>query len=260
VDSLDPALFDSDEMRAVLAARDIGTLYRLLRRLGVSQRHIAQLTDQSQSEVSEIIRGRQVRDVRVLERIADGLGIPRAWLDVSCGEEVPDPSSAEEVKRRALLAATSAAALGEVLVGLGEPIELALPNGQALPSQLSMSHVHAARAVTERLRGVARYYGGQAGLFGAATTIYTPWTQVPGPGVIKTQLAAVLAADDPRLPTLTSPAEPAVRDRLRPLMNGTDEATRCLAEANEEWGAPRCLRARGWGFRDRRGAPGSRLA
>lgn len=35
---LDPALFDSDEMRAVLAARGIGTLYRHLRRLGISQR------------------------------------------------------------------------------------------------------------------------------------------------------------------------------------------------------------------------------
>jgi predicted XRE-type DNA-binding protein len=66
VDPLDPALFEDDEVRAVLASRDIGTLYRLLRRLGVSQRQIAQLTGQSQSEVSEIIRGRQVSNVWVL--------------------------------------------------------------------------------------------------------------------------------------------------------------------------------------------------
>ncbi|MBW0010411.1 MAG: transcriptional regulator, partial [Pseudonocardiales bacterium] len=46
-------------MRAALAARDIGALYRLLRRVGVSQRKIAQLTGQSPSEVSEIIKGRQ---------------------------------------------------------------------------------------------------------------------------------------------------------------------------------------------------------
>ncbi|MBV9028726.1 MAG: helix-turn-helix transcriptional regulator, partial [Pseudonocardiales bacterium] len=57
-------------MRAALAARDIGALYRLLRRVGVSQRKIAQLTGQSPSEVSEIIKGRQVLNVRVLERIA----------------------------------------------------------------------------------------------------------------------------------------------------------------------------------------------
>jgi transcriptional regulator with XRE-family HTH domain len=198
VEPLDPALFEDDEMRAALAARDIGKVYRYLRRLGISQRQTAQLTGQSQSEVSEIIRGRQVRDVTVLERIADGLGLPRARLGVSYGEKAPEASSAEEevdedVKRRALIATTSAAALGEVLLGLGEPIGLALATAHALPSQLSISHVQIVRAVTERLRGVSRCYGGQAGLFGAAATIYTRWMQVPAPEATKAQLAAALA-------------------------------------------------------------------
>lgn len=70
-----PAFLESDDVHAALAARDIGTLYRLLQRLGVTQREIAQLTDQSQSEVLEIPKGRKVRDVWVLERITDGLGI-----------------------------------------------------------------------------------------------------------------------------------------------------------------------------------------
>jgi transcriptional regulator with XRE-family HTH domain len=196
VDLLDPALLD-DEMRAVLAARDIGTLYRHLRRLGISQRQIAQLTGQSQSEISEIIKGRQVRDVRVLERIADGLGIPRARLGVSYGEEVPDPSSAEEevdedVKRRALIATASTAVVGQAL-GLGVPVEVALPSGQPLPSRLGMSDVHAVRAVTEQLRGVTRYFGGQADVFGGAVAAYTPWLQVPAPEAVKTQLVAALA-------------------------------------------------------------------
>ncbi|MBV8540028.1 MAG: transcriptional regulator, partial [Pseudonocardiales bacterium] len=60
---IDPEFFDGDEVRAALAARDIGALYRLLRRVGVSQRKIAQLTGQSPSEVSEIIKGRQVLNV-----------------------------------------------------------------------------------------------------------------------------------------------------------------------------------------------------
>lgn len=38
MDPLDPALFDSDEVRAALAARDVGTVYRLLWRAGVNQR------------------------------------------------------------------------------------------------------------------------------------------------------------------------------------------------------------------------------
>jgi hypothetical protein len=38
MDPFDPAFFDDDAVRAALAARDIGTLYRLLWRVGVSQR------------------------------------------------------------------------------------------------------------------------------------------------------------------------------------------------------------------------------
>ena len=50
----------------------------MLQREGVPQREIAERVGQSQSEVSEILRGRRVRDVMVLERIVDGLGVPRA--------------------------------------------------------------------------------------------------------------------------------------------------------------------------------------
>jgi len=139
-----------------------------------------------------------VRDVWLLERIADGLGIPRAWMGLSYVEQGLDPSSGkkevdEEMKRRALLAATWAAALGQTFLGLGELTELALPTGQALPSRLDMSHVHAVRAVTHRLVGVARYYGGQADLFGAAATLYTRWLQVPAIEAVKAQLATALA-------------------------------------------------------------------
>lgn len=42
----DPAFLEDDDMRAAFAARDIGTVYRLLGRLGVSQRQIAQRTGQ----------------------------------------------------------------------------------------------------------------------------------------------------------------------------------------------------------------------
>jgi transcriptional regulator with XRE-family HTH domain len=53
-------------------------VYRLLQRFGVAQRRIAALTDQSQSEVSEIIAGRRVVvSFDVLARIAEGLGVPR---------------------------------------------------------------------------------------------------------------------------------------------------------------------------------------
>ncbi|MGH3708651.1 MAG: helix-turn-helix domain-containing protein, partial [Pseudonocardiaceae bacterium] len=63
-------------MRAALAARDISQVYRLLNAAGVSQRRIAALVGQSQSEVSEIVNGRQVQAYAVLHRICTGLGVP----------------------------------------------------------------------------------------------------------------------------------------------------------------------------------------
>ncbi|MGH3722401.1 MAG: hypothetical protein ACRDRI_26910 [Pseudonocardiaceae bacterium] len=76
---------------------------------------------------------------------------------------------------------------------LAEPIQLPLPTGWVLPSRLGMSHVHTVRAVTDRLRSVARYQGGQGDVFGAAATLYTRWMGVPAPEDVKARLAAALA-------------------------------------------------------------------
>jgi hypothetical protein len=89
----------------------------------VSQRRIGQLTGQAQSEVYEILKGREVRHVWVLERIVDGLGAPRAWMGLSYGEQAPDVPSVEEVdedvKRRALITAAMAARCGWSSQGWG---------------------------------------------------------------------------------------------------------------------------------------------
>ena len=112
-------------MRAALAARDIGAVYRGLRKMGISQRQIAQCTGQSQSEVSEILRGRQVRAYDVLVRIADGLSIPREYMGLSYGdsatyaEEVTVSDSPEgdddEMRRRAVILAAPVALWGQAL-------------------------------------------------------------------------------------------------------------------------------------------------
>jgi predicted XRE-type DNA-binding protein len=60
VEPIDPALFERADLRAALAGHDIAAVYRTLRELGVSQRRIAALTGQSQSEVSEIVHGRSL--------------------------------------------------------------------------------------------------------------------------------------------------------------------------------------------------------
>ncbi len=99
------------------------------------------------------------------------------------------------MRRRALIAATSLAALGRIVTSLGGLAELALPRtgDESLPSRLSMSHVQAIEAVTERLRALARQYGGQAEVFGAAAKHYTRWMKVPATEAVKARLGRALA-------------------------------------------------------------------
>jgi transcriptional regulator with XRE-family HTH domain len=82
--------------RQALAHRDIAAVYRILRNSGVSQASIALKTGQKQSEVSEIISGRQVKSVVLLERIADGLGVPRGWMGLA-HESGPAPMVQEDL-------------------------------------------------------------------------------------------------------------------------------------------------------------------
>ncbi len=70
-------------MRSLLAAHDITGLYRALTAAGFSQTQIAKWTGQSQSEVSEIIKGRRVLAYDVLVRIAEGLGMPRGYMGLA---------------------------------------------------------------------------------------------------------------------------------------------------------------------------------
>lgn len=166
---LDPALFATVKMRRALAGRDIGGVYRLLKAAGVSQREIARRTGQSQSEVSEILAGRQVRDVRVLERIADGLDIPRELVGLAgAGSPFGEVVSEEDVKRRYathLLAMGAIAAFGGPVRGIGElAVGLPVPAMPTeLPSRVGTTDVATIRGYTDHLLTQARRYGGQAG-------------------------------------------------------------------------------------------------
>ena len=51
--------------------------------MGLTQRQIAELTGQSQSEVSEILAGRKVLSYALLVRIADRLAVPRERMGLS---------------------------------------------------------------------------------------------------------------------------------------------------------------------------------
>ncbi len=162
-------------MRAALAQRDISQVYRLLNKAGVPQRTIAALVGQSQSEVSEIIKGRRVQAYDVLARICTGLGVPREAMELSFGaypvnSSVAEPGEEDEadVLRRQfdhLLALAGVAALGAVIPGLGKLLSPALPPGQplAVPSRIGRADVEAIRDLTRAVAVAASTVGGQAG-------------------------------------------------------------------------------------------------
>jgi transcriptional regulator with XRE-family HTH domain len=111
-------VWEQPEMRDALSNRNIIQVYRLLRRRDMSQRQIAALTGQSQSEVSEILKGRQVMAYDVLARIADGLSIPRGYMGLAYDDATavrvtnPQDDEDESDKRRRFLAHAAAVTMG----------------------------------------------------------------------------------------------------------------------------------------------------
>ncbi|HLT10658.1 MAG TPA: helix-turn-helix transcriptional regulator, partial [Micromonosporaceae bacterium] len=161
---VDPALWQRPDMRRALAERDIGTVFRLLQRVGVSQRRIAALTGQSQSEISEILAGRQVVSYDVLVRIADGLGVPRGQLGLAYDETTAAIVGAHDVgdddPRRTL------ARIAELSVGGAvdpqtwvEPFALAWAPP---PDRVGRGDVTRLVEITGRLRAIDHEYGGGA--------------------------------------------------------------------------------------------------
>src|SRR5689334_401918 len=114
------AYWDRPEMRDALARRDIGTVFRLLVESGVAQRELAQTTRQNQSEISDIIGGRQVMAYELLERIALSLGIPRGYLGLAYEPISPAPSRDETAERAAFLAHAAETVIGRPVFGTSE--------------------------------------------------------------------------------------------------------------------------------------------
>jgi transcriptional regulator with XRE-family HTH domain len=82
--ALPDVFWESPDTVGVLAARDVGGLFRLVRRsTGASQTQIGIATGLSQAQVSEIMGGtRRVTSIEVLSRIVTGLHMPRSASDV----------------------------------------------------------------------------------------------------------------------------------------------------------------------------------
>jgi len=157
-------------MRDALAAREVSSIYKQLRRNGVSQRQIAAMTGQSQSEVSEILKGRQVMAYDVLTRIADGLGVPRGYMGLAYDEataarvavtrETPEAEEPENVKRRKFLAHAAQIAVGANVLGADAGNWVSSPLLTPAPGRIGMTDVRQVEAATRALRSLDYQYGG----------------------------------------------------------------------------------------------------
>jgi transcriptional regulator with XRE-family HTH domain len=209
---IDPGVWAQPDVRAALAVRDISAVYRGLRDAGVSQRQIAQCTGQSQSEVSEIVKGRVVKDYRVLERIAEGLDIPLEYMGLSwwaadgryAGQdetysdevtvaETPEGVSADMLRRH-VLALGATAAFGVSVKGLGELLDLPrLVSATPLPSRIFAVHVAQVRDLTRLLGATGKAHGPDPEVSSAAAASATRLLNVPGAEPIKQALMAAVA-------------------------------------------------------------------
>jgi transcriptional regulator with XRE-family HTH domain len=169
--AIDPAIWKRADMRAALAARDIRTVYRLLKQCGVSQRRIASLTGQSQSEVSEIFRGREVMAYDVLLRIAQGLVIPRGYLGLAYtdneGMPVAEPSydaapigTEENEETQLLLARVAEVTIGAATLDAASWLHPFEPSVAPIPQRVGMADVARLESITRGLRLLDYQHGG----------------------------------------------------------------------------------------------------
>jgi len=161
------------DMRRALAARDLGTVFRLLQKHGTSQRTIAALTGMSSSEVYEVLRGRRVMAYEVLCRVADGFGVPRgylglaydtdtaSWLDQNLVPAQTRTDHEDDPRGHALLAYAA-----EVTVGTAGELSpewaTVPPAATPLPGQVAPEDVEQVEAVTAQLRNLDYRFGGGA--------------------------------------------------------------------------------------------------
>ncbi|GAB2994203.1 helix-turn-helix domain-containing protein [Saccharothrix stipae] len=165
---INPVVWHDRDIRAALAQRNIGRVYQLLRRFGVSQRQIAACTGQGQSEVSAIVNGRQVQAYDVLERIADGLGVPRGYMGLAYSDDAvaralsSGSHGAEDgfMQRRGFLGLVSKLVVGSALT----PVELdfldVTPSTTPVPGHVGAIDVEQVRTVTATLRALDLAHGG----------------------------------------------------------------------------------------------------
>ncbi|RKF24682.1 transcriptional regulator [Micromonospora globbae] len=155
-------------MRAHLARHDIGAVFGFLKERGFSWSAIATATGLGASRVSEIASGRRiVTDYSVLERIAEGLNIPRHYMGLALDEQAlqhrqgsfsGQAGPVAPIDHRELLGVVASIAVGAIPAD----VERWLPNSEqiAVPATVSPDEVATVRAVTAFHRRLDAAAGG----------------------------------------------------------------------------------------------------
>ncbi|GAA1260514.1 helix-turn-helix transcriptional regulator [Sphaerisporangium rubeum] len=176
-------IWERPAMRRALAERDMAAVYLMLQRNGVSQRRLAALTGQSQSEISEILNGRQVMAYDVLVRIADGLGVPRGYMGLAydegpgfAGHESDAAGEADDDERvRRLLAHAAQVTIGAVTPETTDWPRPLARSATPVPARIGEAEVEQVETVTETLRALDYRYGG--GTCRDAVVAQLAWSQ-----------------------------------------------------------------------------------
>ncbi|WP_143174314.1 helix-turn-helix domain-containing protein [Streptoalloteichus hindustanus] len=172
-------------MRAALARHDIGRVYRLLGAAGVSQRRIASMTGQNQSEISEVVSGRQVQAYAVLARIADGLGVPRGYMGLAYSDTAarrwsvsPVPHGTKDddlMERRGFLGLVSKIVMGASLTSSELDLLAVAPGHTPAPDRVGAAEVDQVKSLTAALRAYDVAHGG--GSCRDAILAHTQWAE-----------------------------------------------------------------------------------
>jgi transcriptional regulator with XRE-family HTH domain len=200
-----PDAWEHPQMREALSKREISSVYRQLRQRGISQRQIAAMTGQSQSEVSEILKGRQVMAYDVLLRISEGLGVPRGYMGLAYDEATAirvvgaagdqQAEEDESVKRRRFLAHAAQVTIGAAVFGQESGSWSANPARTPAPGRIGMTDVRQVEAATRALRALDYQYGG--GFCRDAVVAQLSWGQQmlesSGTDPVKSRLFVALA-------------------------------------------------------------------
>jgi tetratricopeptide (TPR) repeat protein len=163
----DTASIDGRPLRDVLASRDMTTLFRFLRRRGLSRARIAGLTGLSETRVRQIWQGRQqITSYEVLERLAHGLNIPRGYLGLGYADAA-DPATggspvtgADPADDPGFLGALAAVAVSSASTDLVRVLPTDTAVRDPVPALVTAHHVEVLTALTDQHRLFDAKHGG----------------------------------------------------------------------------------------------------